>query len=183
MRHRVGAPAALSRRLSHTGVVPPPIGLSRCSPRSRRASGWSRREGDLWRWDGFTAAADAPTAAAHRRRANRLGGLNEAVEARGPPPSGAASPAMRRREAAAHAAGDERQHRDAWRDAGRGLEEARRAMARHERETAEMLSEASALDEGGRRVRHEIEESGGSLSGSPGRDGRPARHRRPCRLP
>ena len=32
-------------------------------------------------------------------------------------------------------------------------------MARHERDTAEMLSEASALDEGGRRVRREIEES------------------------
>ena len=97
------------------------------------------REGDLWRWDGFTSAADAPTAAARRLgERNRLGGLNEAVEA-----ARAAAEQCRlardaAREAAAHAAGDERQHRDAWRDAGRALEEARRA-ARHERETAEML--------------------------------------------
>ena len=39
------------------------------------------REGDLWRWDGFTAAADAPTAAARRLgERTALGALNDAAE-------------------------------------------------------------------------------------------------------
>ncbi len=64
------------------------------------------------------------------------------------------------REAAAELAmRDERLDRDAWRDAARALEDARRAMAQHEREAAERLSESSALDEASRRVRLEIEES------------------------
>jgi chromosome segregation protein len=156
---RVRAPEALSRRLSHTGVVPRQQGAAlqhRLAPGQRLVS----RDGDLWRWDGFTAAADAPTAAARRlRERNRLGALNEAVEA-----ARAAAEQCRlardaTHEAAEHAARAERQHRDGWRDAGRALEEARRAMARHERETAERLSESSALDEAGRRVRREIEES------------------------
>ena len=40
------------------------------------------RDGDLWRWDGFIAAADAPTAAAKRlAERNRLGQLEEQVAA------------------------------------------------------------------------------------------------------
>ena len=157
--HRIGAPEALSRRLSHTGVVPRQRG-SALQPALAPGQRLVSREGDLWRWDGFTAAADAPTAAARRLgERNRLGGLNEAVEAARATAEQCRLARDAARESAAHAAGDERRHRDAWRDAGRALEEARRAMARHERDTAEMLSEASALDEGGRRVRREIEES------------------------
>jgi chromosome segregation protein len=157
--NRVRAPAALTRRLSHTGLVSRELGAEmqhRLVPGQRLVS----RDGDLWRWDGFTAAADAPMAAARRLgERNRLGALNDAVEAA----RGAAEHCRLARDAARgaaeHAARDEREHRDAWRDAGRVLEEARRAMARHERETAERLSESSALDEASRRVRHEIEES------------------------
>ena len=39
-------------------------------------------EGDLWRWDGFVAAAEAPTAAARRlAEKNRLGDLEREAEA------------------------------------------------------------------------------------------------------
>ena len=39
-------------------------------------------EGDLWRWDGFVSAAEAPTAAARRLvEKNRLGDLEREAEA------------------------------------------------------------------------------------------------------
>ncbi|MGE3872135.1 MAG: chromosome segregation SMC family protein, partial [Parvibaculaceae bacterium] len=59
----VTAPPALARRLSHIGIVSRALGQalqSELKPGQRLVS----REGDVWRWDGFTAAADAPSAAA-----------------------------------------------------------------------------------------------------------------------
>jgi chromosome segregation protein len=45
------------------------------------------REGDLWRWDGYTAAADAPTAAATRlAERNRLGAWRRRKRRPGLPP-------------------------------------------------------------------------------------------------
>ena len=39
------------------------------------------KEGDMWRWDGFTAAAEAPTPAARRlAEKNRLGDLTIEAE-------------------------------------------------------------------------------------------------------
>jgi chromosome segregation protein len=159
LSEHVRAPAALARRLSHTGLVPRHLGPAvqhRLQPGQRLVS----PEGDLWRWDGFTAAADAPTAAARRLgERNRLGALNDAAAAA----RAAADQCRLARDAAASAAAqatrDERLDRDAWRDAARALEDTRRAMAQHERATAERLSESSALDEASRRVRREIEES------------------------
>src|SRR5262249_58648430 len=63
--HRVRAPAALARRLSHTGLVPRDRGAE-IQPGLLPGQRLVSREGDLWRWDGFTAAADAPPAAARR---------------------------------------------------------------------------------------------------------------------
>jgi chromosome segregation protein len=132
----------------------------RCSTGLRPASAWCRATAIC---GGGTVSLPPPMRRPRRarrlRERNRLGALNEAVDA-----ARAAAEQCRlardaTHEAAEHAARAERQHRDGWRDAGRALEEARRAMARHELETAERLSESSALDEAGRRVRREIEES------------------------
>ncbi len=75
----VTAPSALSRRLAHIGVVTRDQGemmQSRLRPGQRLVS----TEGDLWRWDGFTAAADAPTAAAQRLAGrNRLADLDAVI--------------------------------------------------------------------------------------------------------
>ncbi len=57
----VQAPAALARRLNQIGVVTRTEG-SRLAPLLRPGQRLVSREGDLWRWDGFHAAADAPTA-------------------------------------------------------------------------------------------------------------------------
>jgi chromosome segregation protein len=61
----VKAPPELARRLAQIGVVERADGprlAAALKPGQRLVS----REGDLWRWDGFAAAANAPTAAARR---------------------------------------------------------------------------------------------------------------------
>ncbi|MGB0682733.1 MAG: chromosome segregation protein SMC [Magnetovibrionaceae bacterium] len=75
---RVKAPAALARRLSQIGVVVD-------SDRGRALAGSLKagqrlvsRDGGLWRWDGFTLQAGAPTPAAQRlEQKNRLKGLRD----------------------------------------------------------------------------------------------------------
>ena len=61
----VEAPPELARRLSQIGVVDKAQGaalVTQMKPGQRLVS----LEGDLWRWDGFAAAAHAPTGAARR---------------------------------------------------------------------------------------------------------------------
>jgi len=75
----VTAPAALSRRLAHIGVVARDQGnmlQTRLKPGQRLVS----TEGDLWRWDGYAAAAEAPTTAAQRlAQRNRLADLDAMI--------------------------------------------------------------------------------------------------------
>ncbi len=83
----VDAPPALARRLSHIGVVSRALGQALQSE-LRPGQLLVSREGDVWRWDGFTAAADAPSAAAKRlAERNRLVALEtetaEAASSRG----------------------------------------------------------------------------------------------------
>jgi chromosome segregation protein len=69
------APSALDRRLGMTGVVFPDQGAvlqAHLQPGQRLVS----PRGDLWRWDGFAASADAPSQAAARlTQRNRLAAL------------------------------------------------------------------------------------------------------------
>ncbi len=68
----VQAPQALARRLSHIGVVSRSLGQA-LQAQLRSGQRLVSREGDVWRWDGFTSAADAPNAAAKRlAERNRL---------------------------------------------------------------------------------------------------------------
>ena len=61
----VKAPAQLARRLAQIGVVDRETG-ARLGPSLKAGQRLVSREGDLWRWDGFVAAAHAPTGAARR---------------------------------------------------------------------------------------------------------------------
>src|SRR6476661_6851799 len=65
----VEAPSELVRRLAQIGIVAKERGaelVSQLKTGQRLVS----LEGDVWRWDGFVAAAHAPTGAARRRHAN-----------------------------------------------------------------------------------------------------------------
>jgi chromosome segregation protein len=61
----VHAPSQLSRRLAQIGVVERAAG-EQLAATLKVGQRLVSREGDLWRWDGFVAAAHAPTGAARR---------------------------------------------------------------------------------------------------------------------
>ncbi|HLL27927.1 MAG TPA: chromosome segregation protein SMC [Xanthobacteraceae bacterium] len=78
---RVKAPAALARRLAQIGIVNRADGprlRGQLKPGQRLVS----KEGDLWRWDGFIAHAEAPASAGKRLAArNRLAELDREITA------------------------------------------------------------------------------------------------------
>jgi len=73
----VEAPTALARRLAFTGVVTAEEG--RAAQRDLRpGQRLVTQQGDLWRWDGFSVSADAPSQAAIRlEQRNRLHALEQ----------------------------------------------------------------------------------------------------------
>lgn len=77
----VQAPAALYRRLSMTGVVARETG-SDVQKALRPGQTLVSARGDLWRWDGYRASADAPSAEAVRlAQRNRLAALEGQLSA------------------------------------------------------------------------------------------------------
>jgi chromosome segregation protein len=75
----VDAPPALARVLSHVGVVSRAVGAA-LQPLLLPGQRLVSREGDVWRWDGFVAAADAQSAAAKRlSERNRLASLESGL--------------------------------------------------------------------------------------------------------
>jgi len=73
----VRGPAALSRRLSMTGLVFPDQGAA-LQKHLQPGQSLVTARGDLWRWDGYAASADAPSPAALRlAQRNRLTALEE----------------------------------------------------------------------------------------------------------
>lgn len=155
----VRAPAQLARRLAQIGIVEAgDIRRLRAllAPGQRLVS----REGALWRWDGFTASADAPTAAAQRlAQKNRLAELDaEAVQA---------TLVLREAEAAlaqaeqalARSSDAERNARQAGRDAQHRLDAARNVLAEAEKAGGELSSRRAALDEARARVVDSHEET------------------------
>ncbi|MFB9171955.1 chromosome segregation protein SMC [Roseibium salinum] len=76
----VEAPPELARRLRQIGIVDQGQGAAlraALKPGQRLVS----KEGDLWRWDGFVIAANAPTPAAQRlAQKNRLAELADEIE-------------------------------------------------------------------------------------------------------
>ena len=160
----VAAPPALARRLAQIGVVAraegPTLATS-LAPGQRLVS----REGDLWRWDGFVATAEAPSAAARRlAERNRLAELEkEAGQARRAvaPVREAAEAAQAAQRAAAEA---ERQAREAWRGCVHAAERAREAVAAAEKEAARLATRFAALDETALRLAANRSEAAGQKS-------------------
>jgi len=148
----VKAPAELARRLAQIGIVkradgPRLAGLLK--PGQRLVS----REGDLWRWDGFAAAAHAPTGAA-RRLAER--GRLQAIEGELAAARGDVEAKRRVVEAAqsalAAAAAAETDARAYWREAQRLTDVARDEHAAAEREISRNAARVSALEEARQRI-------------------------------
>ncbi len=141
----VQAPAALARRLAQIGLIDDSLAPSAAL---HLATGQRlvTRSGALWRWDGFTVKAGAPSAAAtrlaQRNRLNELLPLRAAALAQ--------LEAVRQRMAVARqaeivASDDERASRQAVRAAGEALDTARRNAARLARQSAEQSAQLAAL--------------------------------------
>ncbi|WP_029075725.1 chromosome segregation protein SMC [Kaistia adipata] len=156
---KVKAPALLARALAQVGIVARADGPTLQSL-LKTGQVLVSREGDLWRWDGYVATAEAPTAAAMRlANRNRLAELEDsAIGAR-------ASVAERQAvlaQAALAARGaqeQERLAREAARAAQRALDEARNRLAAVEREAGRLTSRRAALDESRARMASTVEET------------------------
>jgi len=148
----VEAPAELARRLAQIGVVAKERGaglVSQLKTGQRLVS----PEGDVWRWDGFVAAAHAPTGAARRlaERARLVDIENELERAR--IDASAKRQALEAADAELKAASAaETSARDAWRAAQREADAARERHANTEREINRHAARKSALTEAHSRL-------------------------------
>jgi chromosome segregation protein len=118
------------------------------------------REGDVWRWDGFIAAGDAPSAAAKRLvERNRLSQLEEQVAVL----QTGADEAEAAREAASAAVNrieeQAKRLRDRWRSLQVQLSSLRDRLARAERAVQEQRSKRASLTETAARIAEAHEES------------------------
>ena len=156
----VRAPAALAARLSQVGVVAEADG-ARLQAELRTGQRLVSREGSLWRWDGFTVAAEALTAAARRLQArNRLAVLAETcaqAEAEKCTAENAVATAAAAREDTETACQHARAQAD---EAAEALRAAREARATASAEAAATHSRLAALDETTGRIASEIAEAG-----------------------
>ncbi len=143
----VRAPAALARRLAAIGVVDAMDG-ARLREQLRPGQRLVSRDGDLWRWDGFTTQSDAKTAAAIRlEQRNRLSVLDndfEAAQAR-------ADDARRAHEAASDSLKqkqqNEREARALFIEARRAVDSVRTRLNELERESERAAARIASIDE------------------------------------
>jgi chromosome segregation protein len=143
----VKAPAALAARLAFTALVDRAEGdalQAALQPGCRLVS----REGDLWRWDGFTARAEAPKPAAVRlEQRTRLAEVEHDIEALSPKAEAARAAA---KDAAGGLAALEEALRAARRETPAAEQKAlaaRAALERFDREAARKEAHAASLDD------------------------------------
>lgn len=161
---RVTAPPALHRRLRQIGIVPRAEGpriAALLQPGQRLIS----PEGDLWRWDGFSSAAEAPSAAARRlAEQNRLSEVEAAARAaalrRDTARAAVDAASLKARSSAARDA----EARDAARTARRAVDAARDAAMQAERRRAELASREEALKAQQVRAQSDRNEAAAALS-------------------
>ncbi len=148
----VKAPPALSRRLSQIGVIARgqgPVLRKQLSVGQRLVS----KEGDLWRWDGYTVTADAPTAAARRLAArNRLAEIDREIATARDAVAKAKAANDNAQSDLAKAEVEELNARGLWRNAQSAYDAALQALADAERGAGEHQSRLSALSEARARL-------------------------------
>ncbi|MGX7704265.1 chromosome segregation SMC family protein [Methylobacterium sp. Gmos1] len=159
LAERVAGAPALARRLRQVGVVEPadaPALRARLHPGQRLVT----RRGDLHRWDGFTAAAEAPRPAARRlSERNRLEALTEAAAEARERAESARETHDAFQAGADGAAAAEIRALEGARLARRTLDAAREALTHAERREAEAAARRTALAEAEARLADDAEEA------------------------
>ncbi len=160
----VRAPDVLSRRLRQIGLVDPADGprlAATLAPGQRLVT----TRGDLWRWDGVHAAADAPTAAAKRlAERNRLDELTAEVERLRASAEAAEAEQKQASERASAAAEEEKRLRAFWRDTQSELSRTRDALAKAERQAQKTGEKRAALAEGQTRTAADLSDAQAQLA-------------------
>jgi chromosome segregation protein len=143
----VQGPPEIMRRLKQIGIVARADGKrlqSLLKPGQRLVS----LEGDLWRWDGFVAAAHAPTATAQRlAERNRLGEIEAREVTARSEAEDLASAERTTAELLRVAEAEERRLRQLWRDSQSELARVRETLTVIERQARETESRLAAISE------------------------------------
>jgi chromosome segregation protein len=160
----VQAPKELARRLAQIGVVERADAerlVKLLKPGQRLVS----RDGDLWRWDGFSVASNAPTGAARRLAGkNRLADIEaelQAVRAEVEAKRTAVQSAEAEVTAAAEIEANARAH---WRETQHLADAARDRHAQAEREAGRHAARLSALGEAQARLTASRDEAAAAKS-------------------
>jgi chromosome segregation protein len=155
----VDAPAELARRLAQVGVVAKEEGArlqGRLKPGQRLVS----REGDLWRWDGYVAGAEAPTAAAQKlAQRNRLAELDRAALEQSAAVAAARDAHAEARARLATAGDTEKAVRETWRVVQHELAAARDELAAAERSVGQYANRRATLEEARNRLAADLSDS------------------------
>ena len=158
----VRGPAALMRRLSQIGVVESAEQGDRLHDDLEQGQRLVSADGALWRWDGFTAAAGAPTAAATRlSQRNRLEEMRTELDAATDKAGSARSERERTATAAREASEAERRAREAVWAADKTAQETRDAAAALAESTADARSRVSGLKDALKSLAADVAELAG----------------------
>ncbi len=142
----VEAPHALNRRLRQIGVVSRADG-AKLQPHLKPGQRLVSRDGDLWRWDGFVAAADGVTPAAQRlAHKNRLLELDRKAAEVLSQAKETIDAERAAAEAASRAETEERALRQLWRDKQGALAKTREQLTVLEKRARESETRLAAVN-------------------------------------
>jgi chromosome segregation protein len=156
--HVAGA-EELRRRLSQIGIVSAEEGANLQS-HLKVGQRLVTRAGDLWRWDGYVAAADAPTAAAQRlSERNRLSALETEEEEATAKAEIAQAEERKTTETYRTAEAREKELRASWRETQGALDKARAELAAAERAARDTHERLAVLAEAKTRTAASLDEA------------------------
>jgi chromosome segregation protein len=151
----------LKRRLDQIGLIDKADGarlMATLKPGQRLVT----KAGDLWRWDGFVSAADAPSAAAQRlAQKNRLAELDAEIGEMRATRNTKKADAAALAETLEGARQAERERREAYRTAQRAIQAAQGELDKAQRAQQELTSRRSALEEARVRLSSSLAEAEG----------------------
>lgn len=152
----VQAPDVLNRRLRQIGLVNREDG-ERLAPLLKPGQRLVTLAGDLWRWDGVFAAANAPTAAAKRlAERNRLDDLTAKVDEAKRAALQAETAQASAQERVRSAQCEEKRLRELWRSTHAELARVRELLGKTERGLQQFAERRAALIEAQTRIRQDL---------------------------
>ncbi|MFN3348405.1 AAA family ATPase, partial [Pseudorhodoplanes sp.] len=164
LTNHVNAPAELDRRLRQIGLVDR-AEADKFVPLLKPGQRLVSREGDLWRWDGFAVAANAPTGAARRlAERNRLAEIEAELDSARIHVEAKREIVAKAEAEATAAAAAEAEARNRWRELQRAANEARERHAAAERELTHITTRRAALTEAQSRLGANRDEAAAALA-------------------